>query len=189
MKILSILGSPRKNGNTATILGWVEDELKSAGHEVGRVDIIDYDINGCLECYTCKKIPDAPGCAQTDDGNDLMERLLESDAVILASPLFAWGFTAQMKTFVDRTFCLVAFDEKGPLSLVDGKPFGLLVTAGGPVEKNMDLIVKEFERITKWNGSVNAGTLLVPHCTNPDEIAPEIREQAREFAQKMITSN
>jgi multimeric flavodoxin WrbA len=60
MKIVSVLGSPRKKGNTARVLGWVEEELVAAGHEVDHLDIVDRTVNGCVECYTCQKNPTSP---------------------------------------------------------------------------------------------------------------------------------
>ena len=50
MKVLSIFGGPRKNGNTVAVLNWVEEELGGLGHEVERVDVVDKSVGGCLGC-------------------------------------------------------------------------------------------------------------------------------------------
>ena len=56
MNITTILGSPRKSGSTATVLGWVENELEANGHHIDRIDIMKCGIkNGCLGCYACNK--------------------------------------------------------------------------------------------------------------------------------------
>jgi len=89
MKITSVLGSLRlKNGNTAKVLGWVEEELRAKGNYVDRINITDEKMNGCKECYTGQGIPDEPGCPQEGDAKGIFERLMASDVMILASPLF-----------------------------------------------------------------------------------------------------
>jgi multimeric flavodoxin WrbA len=55
MRIMTILGSPRRHGNTATVLTWIEDWLRSEDHEVDRANILDYSVRGCGECMACKK--------------------------------------------------------------------------------------------------------------------------------------
>ena len=53
MNVVTILGSPRKHGNTAKVLGLFEDEMDSGGHTMDRVNLIDVDVRGCLGCGTC----------------------------------------------------------------------------------------------------------------------------------------
>ena len=123
MNVLSLFGGPRKKGNTATVLGWVEDELIAIGHSVERVNLSSKDINGCIGCMKCKEKPDAPGCVQKDDGIDVINRMVENDAVIYASPLYYWGFSAQMKALIDRCFSLYRGACGGPdhTSFVEGQ--------------------------------------------------------------------
>ncbi len=66
MKVTTILGSPKKDGNTAKVLGLFE-EIISQDHEVARIDIATSNIKGCLGCHACQKVPDDPGCVQKDD--------------------------------------------------------------------------------------------------------------------------
>ncbi len=187
MKITTILGSPRKNGNTAKVLEWVEEELRSLGHEVDRIDLIDLQIAGCRECYECRECLDEAGCAQIDDADEVFLRMIASDAIVLASPLFSWDFAAQMKALIERFFCLVSgYGGDGWKSQVQGRRFGLVVTAAGPVEGNMDLIQEVFRRTVNWIRGVNAAQLLVPWCSTPEELKPEIRDQAKTFANLLV---
>ena len=55
MRIVTVLGSPRRHGNTAKALEWVEDQFRADGHEVDHVNILDYNVGGCRECLVCKK--------------------------------------------------------------------------------------------------------------------------------------
>ena len=59
MKVMTILGSPRRNGNTAKVLGQFESMI-SNGHEVERIDIVDSNVKGCVGCYACQQKPDEP---------------------------------------------------------------------------------------------------------------------------------
>ena len=61
MQVLTLLASPRPEGNTATILGWVETALKEAGHTTDRVDLSKLEIGGCKSCFACAQSPDVPG--------------------------------------------------------------------------------------------------------------------------------
>jgi multimeric flavodoxin WrbA len=81
MKVLTILGSPRKKGNTATVLRHFEN-LVAEHHQVDRVNITEQDVRGCLGCGACKKKPDEPGCIQKDDAVSIFNRMLNSDIVV-----------------------------------------------------------------------------------------------------------
>jgi multimeric flavodoxin WrbA len=187
MKIVSIFGSPRKKGNTAKVLNWVEDELRSLGHEVERVNTTDYTVNPCLECYTCTKKPDEPGCPQKDDCVSIMNKMIAADAILYASPLFCWSWSAQIKPLIDRHFCLVTgaytADWK---SLIAGKRTGLVMTSGGPVESNADLAVKQFEALMNYTRTTVKGTLVEPLMTTPDAIGEEARQRAIAFARNLV---
>ena len=101
MNILTILGSPRKKGNTAGVLDMVEQEL-SGGHHVERLAITSVKVNGCLGCEACQKVAVRPGCVQKDDAVVVFERMMAADAVIYSSPLYCWDFSSQMKALIDR---------------------------------------------------------------------------------------
>ena len=106
MKVLTLLGSPRKTGNTATVLARFE-KLISRAHRVHRVTIIEHEIRGCLGCAACQAKPDEPGCVQKDDCVSILNQIIESDLVIYATPLYCWCFSSQMKALLDRHYCLV----------------------------------------------------------------------------------
>ena len=183
MKVTTILGSPRKEGNTAKVLGWAEDELKNKGHEVGRINIVDRDIKGCLGCGTCQKVADEPGCVQDDDAISAFENMMTADALIYSSPLYCWGFSSQMKALIDRHFCLMTgYGTPEYKSLLDGKRTALLVTCAGPIENNADLIQDVFERLNNYGNCSVVGKYVIPFCTTPDELDDEALETAKKMA-------
>ena len=106
LKAVSILGGPRLDGNTAKIAGWVEEALVNLGHQVERINLFSKKVNGCLGCLRCQNDSPEAGCVQADDALDIIQKMAASDIVIYASPLYNWGFTAQMKALIDRSQCL-----------------------------------------------------------------------------------
>lgn len=187
MKVVSVFGSPRKKGNTAKVLGWVEEELVNQGHEVDRIDVTAYKVNGCLGCYTCQEKPDEPGCPQKDDVVELLNRMIDADAIIYASPLYCWSWTAQIKPIIDRHFCLVT--EAGTpkwKSLIAGKPTALVMTSAGPVEGNADILIKQFESLADFAKAKVVDRLAVPLCSTPDAIPDNVKQQAAKLAGDLV---
>jgi len=187
MKVLSIFGGPRKNGNTARVLSWVEAELTGLGHEVERINVVENHVAGCLGCANCQQYPDEPGCVQRDDALSIFEKMISSEVTIFSCPLYCWGFPAQLKVLIDRHFCLVTGYGAGqPKSLIQGRGTVLLVTCAGPVENNADLIIETFQRFSNYLLARPVGDLVVPFCTTPDALDDDIRSQALELARKII---
>ena len=187
MKVITILGSPKINGNTETVLEWVEAELKNHGHEIDRVNVNQYDLDGCVECFLCRESAELEGCVVKDDVDRILTRMVESDAIVLASPLFCWGFTAQIKPIIDRSVCMVeGYGGEKHTSLIEGKNIGLLVTCGGPIEGNADIIQTVFERYAKYTRTHVAGKCIIPGCTTPDELGDDAKEKAKMFASEIV---
>ena len=99
MKVLGIYGSPRKNGNTDQLLDRALEGAESAGAEVSRISVRDLKISGCIECGGCDK---TGKCVVEDDMQKVYPLLEEANVIFLASPIFFYGMTAQVKALVDR---------------------------------------------------------------------------------------
>ncbi len=130
-KVLGIFGSPRKGGNTERLL---EEALKGAekeGADVERLHIVRFHITPCTECLQCLEKGE---CVIQDDMQKIYPKLLESDIIILASPIFFYGVTAWAKALVDRTQALWArkYVLKDPSLGKEGKRRkGFLISVGG----------------------------------------------------------
>jgi multimeric flavodoxin WrbA len=183
MNVVTILGSPRKKGNTATVLGWVEDELKGLGHDVERIDIAKHDVKGCIGCYKCQKTLDEPGCVQKDDALKIFHRMIGADAVVYSSPLYCWSWSGQIKPLIDRHFCLVknAYAE-GWTSLLEGKKAALVATSGGGLENNAELLVKAYENFMGYCKYSPAGVLHVGFAQTPKQLGDDVKVQAATLA-------
>lgn len=187
MKIITILGSTRKHGNTASVLEQFEVSASSS-HEVERINITDYDVRGCLGCNVCQRKAGKPGCAERDDAVAILERLLAADVIVYATPLYVWSFSAQMKALLDRQYCLVKWseEEQAVTSLFAGKRAALLVTCGGSIEEDADLIRIAFDRAMAFAGCQVVGKYVVPQCTEPAQLGDSAANTAREMLWDII---
>jgi multimeric flavodoxin WrbA len=186
MIVTTLLGSPRKRGNTAQALSWFEEAMEAQGHQVDRINIIDFQVNGCLGCGKCEGTTNEPGCVQKDDVMDIFNRMMQADAAVYASPLYCWGFSSQMKALIDRHFCLVnGYGTPKYKSFMEGKPTALLVTCAGPIEKNADIIQVLFDRINDYGQSKVIGKYILPLCTTPDAMDEEAKETVKKMAQEL----
>ena len=104
-KILILNGSPRSKGNTAMLCDALSAGARSAGHQVTRFDLHKLDIHGCLGCVKGGKDPASP-CVQKDDMGLIYPAYREADIVVLASPMYYWGFSGPLKTAFDRLFAV-----------------------------------------------------------------------------------
>jgi multimeric flavodoxin WrbA len=125
MKILGIVGSPRKGGNTEIL---VEEALAAAGGAGAKTEIFlvaGKKISGCQACNTCR---DTGVCKINDDMQPLYKQMEEADGIIFATPVYFGGVTAQLKAIMDRTF---AFLPKRPLKGKVAAPMVVLRRVGG----------------------------------------------------------
>ncbi|NLX49324.1 MAG: flavodoxin family protein [Methanospirillum sp.] len=97
---LGFAGSPRRHGNSETLLDRVLEAMASEpGVEVEKVVLVDADVRPCRGCNICEKTGD---CVQKDGMIPLYDRILEADCVLLAAPVYCMGLPAQAKALVDR---------------------------------------------------------------------------------------
>jgi multimeric flavodoxin WrbA len=99
MKVLGIYGSPRKGGNSDRLLDRALEGAQSAGAEILRVYARDLKMCGCIECGGCEKTGE---CVVKDDMQEVYPLMEEADVIILSSPIFFYGVTAQVKALIDR---------------------------------------------------------------------------------------
>ncbi len=103
MKVTAFNGSPRPEGNTYTALRLVADQLEAAGIEVEIIQVGNKLIRGCLACGTCAKNRDER-CTINDEVNGWIQKMKESDGILLGSPTYFSAIAGTMKSFLDRAF-------------------------------------------------------------------------------------
>lgn len=137
-------GSPRKHGNSDRLADEFIRGALDAGSEVEKITIRDKKINGCLGCGACRK--NGGKCVQKDDMQDIYSKWLAADVIVLASPVYFYSWTSQIKAAIDRTFAI----ERQ----VENKKFYLICSAAAPAEAYMQVILESFR---KYIGCFRAG--------------------------------
>jgi multimeric flavodoxin WrbA len=187
MNIVTIFGGPRPQGNTATILGWVEDALREKAHSVERFNTSELEIKGCQGCYACAESMDEPGCVLRDDAQRIFEAMIRADAVVHASPLYMWSLSGQLKPFLDRTLCLVkGYGGPSYKSLVAGKKTALLMTCMGQVKGNAEWAREQFAQYAEYQKYELIEPWIVPGCSTPDELTDEVKRRAAQLAARLV---
>ncbi len=124
MKVIGLVGSNRKDGNTNTLVEKILEGAKTKGQETEKVFFTDLKISPIGDCSACRK---AGRCSIEDDFDGLMDKVLESDCVVFGTPLYWYGPSSQMKAFMDRWVCRMAFDDEGFRTKMRGKKCVLAV--------------------------------------------------------------
>lgn len=99
MNVVIFLGSPRKNGNTETLVKSMISGIEEAGGKCELIRLADYNIHPCIACGGCEK---EGNCVIQDDMQQLYPKITEADRIVIASPIYFYGVTAQTKAFIDR---------------------------------------------------------------------------------------
>ena len=106
MKVLSINGSRRKEGNTAILIQSILAPVKHAGIPTESIFLGDYDIGACTGCEGCSKSWD---CVIKDDFAQVVKKIDEADGIVLASPTYWYSVTSDMKRLIDRCYSLIQY--------------------------------------------------------------------------------
>ena len=153
------------------------------------VCLYEKEIRPCIACRTCQKDWEGFGCVQEDDGNELFEKVLGCDLLVLATPIYAWYCTAPMKALLDRlAYGMNKFygREKGP-SLGQGKAVALLTTCGYPPEKGSDLFEEGMHRYCRHSGLRFLASHTERHLSYDIPFMDGEKEQrVRAFAQNLL---
>jgi len=143
IRVLGIAGSPRRGGNTETLLDRFLAGAESAGARVGKVVVSRLQVEGCRACNGCWE---DGRCVIQDDFLWLCDRLIDADVIALAAPLYFWGLPAQVKALVDRSQCqwVRKFVVKAPLpptSAGHRRRRGVFICAAGEPQAYFDGVV------------------------------------------------
>jgi len=123
MKIVGILGSSRKNGNTEILLDLALEEAQKNGAGISKLPLRNKTIAPCNGCMKCAE---TGLCVIKDDMQEIYNAMLDSEGIIWATPVYFWSMSGQTKTVMDRTFALTY-----PRLQLKNKVGGLIMVAGG----------------------------------------------------------
>jgi len=128
MKAIAICGSPRKNGNTETLMLRCLGHLETAGIETEYISLRDKTVASCKACGGCGKLKNKT-CVVKDDLNDILAKVIDSDIIILGSPVYFGSATPEIKAVIDR-MGYVSRSNGGLLSRKIGGPITVARRAG-----------------------------------------------------------
>lgn len=172
MKVLSIIGSPIKNGTTEKLVDELHKGIISKHNyaDISKIFLQGQHIEPCIACNCCQKTLDSR-CVIQDDMLDNYSRLISADVLVFATPIYWWNVSAQLKLFIDRMYALLKDDD---VSNFEGKKVILIMTYQGERPNSGPKIVEKiFEDMCKYlkmNLVISLGV-----CTG-DSIKGEIEE-------------
>ena len=184
MKVLAVLGSPRSQGNSATLAREVLSGLTAGGAEVQVYELNRLEFQGCQGCGACKA--EAEACVLEDDFTPIYAALREADVLLLASPVYFGDLSGQMKCFFDRLYALANPDFTSRLA--PGKRAVVILTQGAPPEEMFADIFPRYERWLQHFGFGPIHLLRGLGLSDAGEAAqrPELLAQAREVAAQLL---
>ncbi len=103
MKVVAFNGSARKNGNTAILVNHVFRELEKEGIATEMIQLAGKKIHGCIACYKCFENKDQRCSVTNDVLNSCIEKMIEADGIILASPTYFANISTELKALIDRS--------------------------------------------------------------------------------------
>ncbi|MDD2295594.1 MAG: NAD(P)H-dependent oxidoreductase [Eubacteriales bacterium] len=187
MKFLILMGSPRKSGNTAAFVQPFIDRLSQLGAETEYVALADLRIEHCKGCGHCQDVQDAYGCLIHDDMETVVEKIGRADCLVLATPIYSWHCTSQMKALMDRHYGMNKYYGSATGSLWEGKALALITTHGyaaayanSPLEDGTKRLCKHSK--LRYLGLCSARDL----GTGERFMTPEAEADARVFAEELV---
>jgi multimeric flavodoxin WrbA len=191
MKVLAVYGSPRREGNTSTLLKKAVEGARGAGARVEEIVLRDLKMSPCLEIYGCKK---KGRCVISDDFQDFHDKILESKGLMLASPIFFYSVSAHTKILIDR--CQSLWVKKHWIDQVpmDAKTFtrkGLFISVGATKGKKLfdgvGLTIKYFFEVLDMELQ---NTLLYRGMDFEGDVLnhPEYLEEAYEAGKELVAA-
>jgi len=180
-KLLGIVGSPRRGGNTHVLVSTMLDAAREQGAAGEIVLLGDLTIRECDGCHACWR---GKPCSKSDDMAELYPKLIASDAIIFGTPVYWYGPTALMKALVDR---LVYFNCPDNRAKIRGKPAAIAVPYEEEGPEAAALVVEFFVKCLRYLEMELVGKLLVPGVGERGQVLrkADCLEQARALGREL----
>lgn len=161
MNVLIVSSSPRRNGNSRLLAEAALDGAREAGHDAELVQLDDHLGHFLRDCRVCR---DEAGRCTIDDGFEplLRERVLPAEGIVFATPLYWYGVSGQLKTFLDRLFCYIAASEPQSELFVRGligKRLALLIASEESYPGAALGVVHELQEYARYTHSPLVGVV------------------------------
>ncbi len=189
-KMIMLVGSPRRQGNTMTVSQWVAEGATSAGAEVRVVDVTKLNGigHGCLSCYRCQKSSEYR-CSQQDEVTELLASLSDYDTICFATPVYFFSFSSQLRSVMDRMLSLIKYNDSGEMQTpLRCSQLALVATAGDTEEEcGVDSMRLSLSYFADYFHLPVVESLFFGGCDKPDNMRAnvEARERSIEFGKKL----
>lgn len=136
-RVLILSGSPRKQGNSDRLCNEFMFGAEEAGNQVEKIFLKDKKINYCIACETCEK---TGVCIYKDDMSEILEKMIQADVIVMATPVYFYTMNAQIKTCIDRM--VARYTE------IKNKEFYFIVTAADTNKQALERTVEGLRGFT-----------------------------------------
>ncbi len=190
MQIVCLTGSPRRDGNSSQLANFFVEEARSLGAEVRSFHLNDLSMRGCQACNACKI--DHDRCVVQDDLAEVLDAVFESDLLVFASPVYYGDVSAQLKTFIDRSYAFLKpryIALSHPSRFPERKPLLFILTQGHRDGRVFDDILPRYSEIFHWTGFADVHPFRVIDVYHPGDAErkhPEVFAQLRDLARKLL---
>jgi multimeric flavodoxin WrbA len=182
MKVIGIVGSPRKKGNSETLVQAVLDGAKEKGHATETFLLNELTYKGCQACMYCKT---HDRCKLDDDLTQVMGAIKEADAVVFGAPIYMGQLNGQFRLFEDRLYQFLGNDFR--VSLKPGKKAIVITTQGNPDPKAFESAANGLAGMLKLYGFHLNDTIQLTAGGSPSTAIQnkELMERARKDGQAL----
>ena len=176
-KVIVLVGSVRRDGNTELLAKSFADGV-CRDHEVELISVADYHIHPCIGCNHCYT-NENNYCVKNDDMEKIYEKLMQADTVVIASPVYFYGISAQLKTMIDRLH--TPMRNRFPI-----KQLGLILVGAATLPDLFDPIIMQYRMICRFFHLEAIGIVLVSGAKEKGDVSHgDGLERAYELGQKL----
>ncbi len=176
MNIVILVGSMRKGGNTDLLATAFADGARKH-HTVEIVSVADYQVNPCIGCNTCFE-REGHQCCQKDDMQVIYEKLKIADVIVVASPVYFYGISAQLKAMIDRLHTPMRNEFQT-------KKLALLLVGAASLPDLFDPIIKQYEMVLRFFRLEDGGMVLVRGAKEKGDVSQEALQEAYRLGETM----
>jgi len=184
MNVVCLLGSPRKKGNSAAVADYFLENARALGAAAQSFHLNSLSLRGCQACNHCKTR--AEKCVLVDDLTPVLDAVFAADVVVMASPVYYGDVSAQLKTFIDRTYSYlrpgyIALDH--PSRLSRRKQLVFILTQGHRDPDWFADILPRYRELFHWTGFADTHPLRVVDVYGKGDV--NARQEVKQAAQRL----
>lgn len=161
-KIAVLIGSPRRNGNTEILANAFIDGIDKQENSVVVISVIGKMVNGCTGCDFCYR-DGSHNCIQKDDMQDVYERLAGADVIVIATPVYFYGVSSQLKCMIDRLHNPIR-------NTFRVKKLILLAVCADEIPTVFDSLITMYHSALSYFSLENGGVITVPGLSGKGDI-------------------